>query len=193
MRSTDCDRFGFDRGLGSCRLLGSSNDLADANIAEHGKGELVMKLETDGPGLGPGRITWTLGDDLPVETDANEVVPRFDVQAIPFARAVNAGLRRDKRINAAGRVGIGIVVQNLNLVADVGRGAFQRAGEFRMGGVGLADGVMGAGDIADGDAAIAAARNPVFDMEVELIEVARGVKPCLAIEPAVVALLIERP
>src|SRR5258707_2491632 len=90
----------------------------DSDVAEHHCGNSVVKLEADGTGFGTSGIAGAFGDYLTVDTNADEAGARLDVHAVPEAGTMHSRLGWDQFVDAAGGVG-GIIVQNLNLVADM--------------------------------------------------------------------------
>src|SRR5205823_2038169 len=99
----------------------------------------------------------------------------------------------NEQIYAAGLVLLGIVVDDLDFVADMGRGGLLELRQIGTSGIGLADRVMRPRTVPDGNAAVAAERYPILQVQIELAELLFGIDPGLLKQPRFVALLIDRP
>src|SRR4051812_32521439 len=114
---------------------------------------------------------------LPVDGDSDFVVPRDDVHGVPVVVVLPILRGIHKPVDAAGRVGVGVAVVDLDLVPDLGG----RLGEVGRHG----DAPLGPRTVPDGDAAVAARLGPVLDVQVELaVIVADRVQPGLVVDPA---------
>jgi len=92
---------------------------------------LIVELKADGTRFRARRVARMLGGDLPVEADANGGIAGFDLHAVPFARALDAVLGGCERVDASARVGLPIVIDDLDFVADVGGRDLRKCGELR--------------------------------------------------------------
>jgi hypothetical protein len=100
---------------------------------------------------------------VPVQLDSNHVRARLDIQRVPIVLLQKIALGIFESVDAARRMRIGKAVVDLDFVADLRRGLFV---------VDRSDyGVLRARRVANGDAAVTAGADPIFDVEIELGEV----------------------
>src|SRR6266851_3587704 len=140
----------------------SSFNLTDTDIAEHHEGKLIVQLKADRTSLGALRIARAFGRQFAVQLHADELVTRFDIEIVPLRPLLQTSLTCREQIDAARGILRAIVVDDLDLVTDVGRRSFERSRRRRWV-VRSADHVMPAGNIADRYSAVALRRNKVLD------------------------------
>src|SRR5258708_31381314 len=110
---------GTEAGISQWISTSSSNP----DIAEHHHRKQIVELQADRSGLRAPRFARILGDHLPIQSNANPIAARLNIERVPLAFPVRAGLRRDEAIDAAGRVRLFVVIDDLDLIPDLrGRG-----------------------------------------------------------------------
>jgi hypothetical protein len=105
-------------------------NLANPDTTEHSKGQLIVKLQPDRACLRSRGISRPFRDQLAVNSYTDHIISRFDIHAVPFAVPLRSRLGRNESIYAPRGI-FRILVDNLDLIADVGRRRFRKFGEIR--------------------------------------------------------------
>ncbi len=94
--------------------------LLDPDMTEHNHAGRVVELEADRPRLRSGGIAFVLRNHGFIQFHGNHIVAGFDVEAIPVILDLVSRFGRIEQIDATRGVLVGVAVENLDLVADVG-------------------------------------------------------------------------